>query len=334
MYIRESRKIHPSYTMQDAVKQVYQSVFLSEHALSGEAERLFMEEYDSIEPSSLPLYERIGKDAYRIDMRAWKALGLKPEWLFRLFLLSSKESNGSVGDFIKALREADTGFEGWNGYVESYLEGGVRAVHHSAQYRDRENPHYRVVGKTAFSLVDILSMIGRRDRCTIAIDGPAASGKTTLASALSFVLDADAIHMDDFFLPPEIRTEERLSEKGGNVHYERFMEEVIPFLGSSLSFSYRIFDCSLMDYNGARTIRGNGINVIEGSYSCHPRFRESIDIKVFLKIDRQLQLERIAERDGKEALRAFVERWIPYENAYFEEYSIESSADIVKPASV
>ena len=60
----------------------------------------------------------------------------------------------------------------------------------------------------------------------IAIDGRAASGKSTLAQQLGELLDADVIHMDDFFLPPSLRTKERLSEPGGNVHYERFAEEV------------------------------------------------------------------------------------------------------------
>ena len=32
--------------------------------------------------------------------------------------------------------------------------------------------------------------------------------------------------MDDFFLPMELRTAERLEEPGGNVHYERFSAEV------------------------------------------------------------------------------------------------------------
>ena len=38
--------------------------------------------------------------------------------------------------------------------------------------------------------------------------------------------------MDDFFLPPALRTPERRSEPGGNVHYERFLTEVLPNLRS------------------------------------------------------------------------------------------------------
>ena len=67
----------------------------------------------------------------------------------------------------------------------------------------------------------------------IAIDGRAASGKSTLAEQLSTLLEADVIHMDDFFLQPYQRTPERLAEIGGNVDYERFAKEGYSvFIGS------------------------------------------------------------------------------------------------------
>ena len=80
----------------------------------------------------------------------------------------------------------------------------------------------------------------------IAIDGRCAAGKTTLAARLVKELGGDVIHMDDFFLPPALRTPERRSEPGGNVHYERFLTEVLPNLRSGRPFSYRRFDCSRM----------------------------------------------------------------------------------------
>ena len=42
------------------------------------------------------------------------------------------------------------------------------------------------------------------------LDGPCGSGKTTLAEKLSRLYGAPTVHMDDFFLPPELRTPERL----------------------------------------------------------------------------------------------------------------------------
>lgn len=61
----------------------------------------------------------------------------------------------------------------------------------------------------------------------LGIDGMCGAGKTSLAAFLSERYSCSVVHADDFFLPPELRTAERLSEPGGNIHYERLMEEVI-----------------------------------------------------------------------------------------------------------
>ncbi|MBS6367782.1 MAG: hypothetical protein KH420_10635, partial [Clostridiales bacterium] len=74
----------------------------------------------------------------------------------------------------------------------------------------------------------------RQGPLTLAIDGRAAAGKTTLACQLQQHFGAAVIHMDDFFLPAELRTASRLQTPGGNVHYERFLQEVAPALPSPL----------------------------------------------------------------------------------------------------
>lgn len=61
----------------------------------------------------------------------------------------------------------------------------------------------------------------------VAIDGRSASGKTTLVNALAEQFHTSVVHMDDFFLPVELRTPERFAMPGGNVHFERFQEEFL-----------------------------------------------------------------------------------------------------------
>lgn len=164
--------------------------------------------------------------------------------------------------------------------------------------------------------------------CVIAIDGPCASGKTTLAKQLAAATKADIVHMDDFFLPAALRTKERLREPGGNVHYERFMEEVIPALTQGGDFSYRCFDCGKMEMGPKKQVRGMGIVIVEGSYSCHPKFGNYMDIKVFIDVDPEEQMKRIVRREGPEAVEMFRQRWIPMEEVYLETYQIRDRADI------
>lgn len=166
----------------------------------------------------------------------------------------------------------------------------------------------------------------------IAIDGRCAAGKTTLAAWLLEKLGGDVIHMDDFFLPPMLRTKERSAEAGGNVHYERFISEVLPQLKERKSFSYQRFDCSKMELGNQVPVKNKGIVLVEGAYSCHPVFGDYMDRKVFLDIDRNTQEERILFRNGKERLQDFKEKWIPMEEAYFAAFSIEEHADyFIKP---
>ena len=167
------------------------------------------------------------------------------------------------------------------------------------------------------------------DVCVIAIDGRAASGKTTLAKRLEIEFGAGVIHMDDFFLPPELRTEERLNKPGGNVHYERFAEEVLPNLHCPEEFSYGKFDCSAMRINGEVTVGASRVRVVEGSYAFHPYFRCYSDIRIFLDIEYEEQLRRIRERNGDAKLEIFKNRWIPLEEAYFKAYGIKEKANLI-----
>ena len=71
---------------------------------------------------------------------------------------------------------------------------------------------------------EIEKLLAEKDRVVVAIDGGAASGKTTLAGMLSERYGGAIVHMDDFFLRPEQRTPERFAEAGGNFDRERFTE--------------------------------------------------------------------------------------------------------------
>ncbi len=162
----------------------------------------------------------------------------------------------------------------------------------------------------------------------IAIDGRCASGKTSFAHKLQQRLCCNVIHMDHFFLPPEKRSAERLAEPGGNVDYERFLEQVLFPLKKGEAFSYRPFDCSLQDYGQPIDIFPGAVTIIEGSYSCHPLFREYYDLTIFLTVAPEEQLARILRRNGADAVAVFRDKWIPLEETYFTAHRIAEACDI------
>lgn len=175
----------------------------------------------------------------------------------------------------------------------------------------------------------IAALMSQNLRTVIGIDGMSSSGKSTLARELAEEFGGEVIHMDDFFLPAELRTTERLKEPGGNVHYERFEREVALKIREGSSFDYGIFDCTEMAVTHMRHIDNKSLLIVEGAYCLRPEFRDLYDLKVFMKIDEVSQIRRILERDGEEKAEMFKNRWIPLENAYFEAMEAEAAADVV-----
>lgn len=168
-----------------------------------------------------------------------------------------------------------------------------------------------------------------KERVVIAIDGMAASGKTTMGYFLKEKYDADLIHMDDFFLPLHLRTPQRYEEPGGNFHRERFEEEVVKGLRKGGIFLHRIFDCGIGEYAGWRQIEGKKLCIVEGAYSCYPLTENLYDLRIFLEITPEEQRKRIMERNGEEAFKVFQDKWIPLENQYFEAWKIRETCDYI-----
>ena len=337
-YLTEQLHNHLSAEPQDILKLCYQAAFGVEHLLKdGERAKAYLQaEYDAVTAADISLYEAVSADIVRVNLAAWKYHGLPAAWLFSMMASSAAEKQGGEPLFRELLQRAEKIVPfpvAWKEYVETYLQGDLSPVHHSEIYREKEQPAYRIIGSRFVSLFPILqkaaAVLREKEVCVIAIDGRAASGKTTLTGKLKQIMDADVIEMDNFFLPPELRTAERLSEAGGNIHYERFMAEVLPVLSQPASFSYRIFSCSQMDYDGERGIGTSPVRIVEGSYSQHPLFGDYADVRVFSYVEEEEQMARILKRNGEGMAEMFRTRWIPMEENYFAAFSIAEKADIL-----
>lgn len=176
---------------------------------------------------------------------------------------------------------------------------------------------------------ELIENIKNKQHLILAIDGMSASGKSTLANELHQLLGGNLFHLDDFFLPLEKRTKERLEEPGGNVDYERFLEEVLIPISKQETVYYRRFDCSTMTLQKASVINYSSINIIEGSYAMHPIFTKYYTDCVVLYVSPQTQLQRLKVRSPNQ-LDMFVHRWIPLENQYFKYYQIYQKYPYIK----
>ncbi len=182
-----------------------------------------------------------------------------------------------------------------------------------------------MINNTCDLLKELLERLENQQQLVLVIEGTSAAGKSTLAAYLAERLDGAVMHCDDFFLPPLLRTQQRLQEPGGNIHYERMKAEVTDKLPGGLN--YMCYDCKIQDFGGEFYVPEKPLMIVEGAYAMHPYFGPYYDFSVFLDVDSTVQMERITKRNPNPAM--FRDKWIPLERAYFQAFSIREKADMV-----
>lgn len=327
--------------IEDIFKFIYQGAFGCEHMVS---DAVAVSEYIATEymecASDSDCVEKLSDGYFRVPL-SYLENGLTAKTLGKLFYLSSKKEKGGRECLEKAL--SDTKELICEGLIklplkdfvkkaEEWKNKGYSALHHSEKFRSVYKPHYRVIWSEYIPLLPLLAKIDallKNGRVILAIDGGSASGKTTLAALLSQIYESTVFHMDDFFLTPEMRTPERLSEVGGNVDRERFDREVMTPLTEGRDVVYRKFDCSTGAFSEPVTVVPKKLVIVEGAYSMHPSLFKYYSLTVFLNIGRDKQRERILKRNSPTLAKRFFEEWIPMEDIYFENTDIKKRCDLI-----
>lgn len=342
--LMEHSKKYKMMQPDDAIKLLYQNEFGGGHIITDLAGSLsfLTREYESVKQTeALPFCEDIGNGLVRFYLNGIPKESLNT--VNSIFVKSAECVKGNKQEFINKLRllkrmtergEMPFSSDEFSHALKEYESQGYPMISHSEIYRKEYLPSYRVVLKKYTDFLPLIfaidSIIAEKGSVVLAVDGKCGSGKTTLANLLSTIFSCAIISMDDFFLPPELRTSERLSEVGGNVHYERFMKEVIPYLKKRQAFTYRAFDCGKMNYGTGVKIEPLPLIIVEGSYCLHPKFDGAYDITAFLSCDEEAQMKRLYLRnnDGELILR-FKNEWIPMENKYELSFGIRNKCNFI-----
>lgn len=339
----------PRMAPQDAVKLAYQSAFGCGHLLSARetcADFVRHERERTPEDAAAAPSVPLGGGLCRLSLASPATRTLSPERVADCMLLTdarvrartdNEERFESLLRSWEALAEAgETPFSAreLRAYLEEYRAQGCPVVSHSQPYRDAYAPAYRVITSDLALLAPVMiqadERLARNERAVIVLDGPCGSGKTTLAKALGELYGVSPIAMDDFFLPPAMRTPGRLSQPGGNVHYERFLSEVLKPLQMGQHFVYGRFSCQTRLLTPCAHMAAP-VTIIEGSYSHHPAFEDAYEqldaLRVFVCVDEEEQLRRLKLRNPR-MFENFLKRWIPLEKKYFEAYDRKAQADV------
>ena len=154
----------------------------------------------------------------------------------------------------------------------------------------------------------------------VTIEGPAGSGKTTLADALSRVMqNVQVVHMDELYdgwddaLVPHLwtRIEQALLlplSQGHSAHVATY------------NWTTQTFDTEIM-------ITPSDVVILEGVGSGHPLVKAFASYNIWISGPEELLLDRVLQRDG-EHLREHMLAWQIAEREYFENFQIEANADI------
>ena len=156
------------------------------------------------------------------------------------------------------------------------------------------------------------------DRVTVAIDGPDAAGKTTLAGSLAHHLVGHVVRTsaDAFLLPADVRYRRgALSPEGcyrDSYDYDRFRREVLdPFSGG-----------------GAPAVL-----VVDGVFLLRPELRDRWTLSVHLDVSPAETLRRAKVRDagllGDSLEQRYLERYLPAQELYRAEADPLGNADVV-----
>lgn len=174
---------------------------------------------------------------------------------------------------------------------------------------------------------EIQKITKRGAPAVISIDGRCGSGKTRLAELIGQLFPCNVLHMDDFYLPPELRKPDWRTVPGGNMDFERFREELLIPIRSGREAVYRPYICRTGGMGEEKRILPCPLTVVEGSYSRHPSLGAKYDLTVFLTCPKEEQARRLKAREGS-YFSAFEELWIPLEEEYLKRFAIESASDL------
>ena len=157
----------------------------------------------------------------------------------------------------------------------------------------------------------------------VCVDGPAGSGKTTLAAGIdAAVADANSgavtLHMDDVYegwsgLGPELEP--------------RLLTQLLHPLSQGLAARWQRYDWLAGQLDGWVDLAPPDVLVLEGCGSGAAAYAPYRNLLVWVEVPVEVRLRRAVERDGADVLPHWYE-WMDAEAAHFELNATRMCADV------
>jgi uridine kinase len=180
-------------------------------------------------------------------------------------------------------------------------------------------------------------------RVLVAIDGPDAAGKSTLARAVAEQLRRPVVStsIDGWHQPRAFRMR-RGEESAEGCYRDSFDYEalaaqlLVPFRQGAADVTVALFDhaCDRTDER-RQAVQATSALLVDGVFLLRPELRAVWDLSVYLDVPESVTLARAAKRDSarlgdeNKVLRRYRQRYLPGQAIYRRESCPRAVADIV-----
>lgn len=152
----------------------------------------------------------------------------------------------------------------------------------------------------------------------VCIDGPAGSGKTTLARAVvELAVDARLVHMDDLYEGWE-----------GLPTVDGQLDGLLRPLAEDRPGSFRRYDWGRGSWAETVPVPPGPLIVLEGVGSGSTAVADLVTVLVWVEAPPDVRMRRGLDRDG-DAFAPYWERWAAAETEHFERHRTPDRADLV-----
>jgi uridine kinase len=154
----------------------------------------------------------------------------------------------------------------------------------------------------------------------VVIDGPAGSGKTTLAKSLSGLLEnCPIIHMDEIYEGWENALSPKTSQD--------LVEWIINPLLEDKSIEYIKYDWHLEQRIEKVVINNPKVMIIEGVGASVSEISKHACLKLWIEVNEETGINRVLTRDGLQ-IQEQMKKWQTQESKFFIENNSKENSDI------
>ena len=150
----------------------------------------------------------------------------------------------------------------------------------------------------------------------VCVDGPAGSGKTTLAAALAELGGGGVVHMDDLY-----------EGWSGLATIDQQLHELLTPLSEGRAGRYRRYDWDEKRFAEEVVVEPAAMTILEGVASGAARFADLITVLAWVEVPYDLRLARGVERGGV-GVEDNWRDWAAGEQEHFERERTRERADV------